>query len=63
MKHAFAIFLTILTTSSALVAEEVNATAPKNTDDTLWLAKQSVLPPLSAAVTITFTKTNPKNLK
>ena len=35
MKHAFAISLAILTTSSALVAEEVNATAPKKPEDTL----------------------------
>jgi len=32
-------------------------------DDTLWLPKQSLLPPLGTAVTITFIQTNPKNQK
>lgn len=30
-------------------------------EDTLWLPKQSLLPPLGTAVTITFKQTNPKN--
>ncbi|MEO1856454.1 MAG: YdjY domain-containing protein [Rubritalea sp.] len=32
-------------------------------DDTLWMPKQSVLPPLGTAVTLTFTQTNPNNQK